>query len=389
MKPILFCILSLLTLKAGLAQVDLTVGSINASPGSRILVPVLISQGQDITAIQFVLSYDPAVLSVPEQEAVLPGDSLVDHTVGSSSEEALVRAVIFSGSLTELKAGPGSLIMVVFQVASDAPAGGSTLIDALEIQASDTDGQAIPVSGIAGEVTLNEEANSPQDGENQLVFPQIANGTFGGGHFQVTLIFVNRTDIASSGRIRLFKSDGTALSVSLIDASFGSIFEFTVPANGSVFLQTDGSGALAAGYAVLDATVPLGGTLLFSLVDPAGNVVTEAGVGGSPIGERFSIPILTAAGSDTGIAFANITSSVVEVTLILRDEAGVELERSMLELLPGEHLPRFATELFEELAAGELFQGAVEMIGSGPISAVALKQHGILLTTFPVLRPVL
>ncbi len=265
MKPILLCFLWVLTLRLGLAQVDLTVGEVNASPGSRILVPVLISQGQDITAIQFALSYDSAVLSVPEEDAVLAGDSLVDHAVGSNSEEAL-RVVIVSGSLSELRAGPGSLVLVVFEVAADAPAGLST-IEVLEIQASDTDGQAIPVSGIQGGVTVNGEANSPQEGENRIVFPQVANGTFGGGSFSVTLIFVNRTDIASNGRIRLFQSDGTALSVTLTDASFGSSFDFTVPANGSVFLQTDGSGALAAGYAVLDATVPLGGTLLFSLLD--------------------------------------------------------------------------------------------------------------------------
>ncbi len=112
-------------------------------------------------------------------------------------------------------------------------------------------------------------------------------------------------------------------------------------------------------------------------------------MGGAPIGERFSVPVLTAAGSDTGIAFANITSLVVEVTLILRDESGMELDRLTLELLPGEHLPRFATELFDHLAAGALFQGSIDMIASDPISAVALKQHGLLLTTFPILKPVL
>ena len=255
-----------------------------------------------------------------------------------------------------------------------------------EIQASDTNGEAIPASSTKGTLTISDEGNTPTEGQNQLIFSQVANGTFDGGSFVVTLIFVNRTDVPSSGRVRLFQSDGTPFVVTLTDGTSDSSFEFTVPAGGSVFLRTDGSGALSAWYAVLDATEPLGGTLIFTTRDTAGNVTSEAGVGASPVDTRLSIPVLfDQLGANTGIAFVNFSSQTVQITLIRRNEAGMELEQTTITLEPGEHLPRFADQFFEQLAGAAEFQGSIEITSPSPIAAVALKLQGGLLTTFPVI----
>ena len=137
---------------------------------------------------------------------------------------------------------------------------------------------------------------------------------------------------------------------------------------------------------MLDATGPLGGTLIFTQRDAGGNVTSEAGVGASPVGTRFSIPVLfDQGGANTGIAFVNSSSQTIQITLIRRDEAGMELEQEMITLEPGQHSPKFATELFDQLAGVAEFQGSIEITSSAPISAVALKLEGVLLTTFPVI----
>ena len=42
----------------------------------------------------------------------------------------------------------------------------------------------------------------------------------------------------------------------------------------------------------MDATGPMGGTLIFTQRDGGGNITSEAGVGASPVDTRFSIPVL-------------------------------------------------------------------------------------------------
>ena len=142
--------------------------------------------------------------------------------------------MIFSGSLASMTPGPGSVVSIVFEVAADAALGSSTTLEPSEIQASDTNGSAVPMVSNEGVVTISDSGNTPIEGENRLIFSQVANGTFEGGSFVVTLIFVNRTAAASNGRVSLFKSDGTPFVVTLTDGTSDSSFEFTVPAGGSI-----------------------------------------------------------------------------------------------------------------------------------------------------------
>ncbi len=388
MRKLSFIALLVLTTELALAQITLSVPDVNAAPGSKVIVPVSISDGEGVTAIQFALTFNTTLLSIPADGSVLAGSSLTDHSVGSNLEDGKLTVVIFSGSLASMAPGPGSVASIVFEVAADASLSSSTELQPSEIQASDTNGDAVPMVSSEGVLTISDSGNTPSEGENRLIFSQVANGTFedGSGSFVVTLIFVNRTAAPSNGRVSLFKSDGTPFVVTLTDGTSDSSFEFTVPAGGSAFLRTDGSGDISPGYGVLDATGPLGGTRIFTQLDGAGNVTSEAGVGASPVDTRFSIPVLfNQEGTNTGIAFANTSSQTVQITLIRRDQAGMELEQEMITLESGQHSPKFANELFDQLAGVAEFQGSIEITSSAPISAVALKVQGVLLTTFPVI----
>ncbi|HEV8132246.1 MAG TPA: cohesin domain-containing protein [Acidobacteriota bacterium] len=387
MKKILFAAFILLTSTFTFGQVQLSVGDVKAVPGSKVLVPIAISEGKDISGIQFVLNFEADVVSVPDDKAAVRGEALADHNIGASRQGNQFNVVVFSSSLSRLKPGSGILLNVLIQIPSSAPNGRASAIHLSDVQASDASGNSVTVTTKDGTVFIGTDTNTPAAGANELLFPQIANGSFPGGSFVTTLIFVNRTGALTTGEARFFKSDGTPFSVKLTDGRSGSSFTFTVAEGGSAFLQTDGSGALSAGYARISATGPLGGTILFSQLDGAGKTIAEAGVGASAPGTRFSIPVLYQKGAaDTGIAFANVSSQTAELALTLRDKTGAIVNSQKASLLPGQHLPRFATEFFTSLASQSDFSGSIEASAPVAVSAVALKVQGKLITTFPVIQ---
>jgi hypothetical protein len=227
--------------------------------------------------------------------------------------------------------------------------------------------------------------NTPSEGQNEIFFPQVANGALSGGKISAFLVLVNRTQATAYGEVSFFKSDGTPFSVTLLNGSHGSSFNFTIEPGGSEFQATDGSGDLSVGYARITSTVPLGGVLVFTTRDSGGFPTAEAGVGASAAAKRFSIPVLLSQeGSNTGIALANISETDAFISLDLKGLDGIIQEQTTLSLNAGEHLPRFASELFSSLDGLADFEGVIEVSSSVPISAIALKTEGSLLTTFPV-----
>ncbi len=375
-----------LGLTAGFAQAQssLRVANVNASPGSKVVVPISIRGGESVSAIQFTVNFDPTSLSVAEARP-LPGNSLVDHALGFSAKEGSLTFVIFSGSLATFSPGDGTLVSVILEVSKDAADGATLPLSVTDAEGADADGFFVTVIGVDGSIGIGGGNNLPVEGQNELIFPQVANGSYPGGSFTADLVFVNRIDTPSAGEIRFFKSDGSPFVLTLTDGRTDSGFGFTLPPGGSAFLATDGSGDLSPGYARLSSTAPLGGTLLITSRDAGGAVLSEAGVGASPAAQHFSVPIIFERGiSNTGIAFANVFPETSEVKLVLKDSSGEELASLNISLAPGEHRARFADELFDVLDNYDEFQGSIEAQSSVALSAIALKLQGALLTTFPI-----
>ena len=369
----------------GLAQIQLTVVDVNASSGANVIVPITISSGTGIAALQFRLEFDEQFLSVEDDGAILRGDQLQDHSLGFNRESGRLSVALLSGSLASLKAGEGTILQVIFRVTGGMPEGNFTQIALSGIETSDAQGNAVNVSAQSGRVTVDAGTNVPLPAQNELIFPHMANGVFTGGRFSVALIVVNQTNAPLAGQVSFFRSEGTPFVLTLTDGSSGSDFPFTAPPGGSVFIRTDGLGELAAGYARLSATGPVGGVLLFTAVDESGQILTEAGVGDSPTGTRFSAPVIFERQVvETGVALANVNSESVEVSLTLKDREGIEIATETVILSPGEQLPRFVSEFFDILTARPDFSGVIEMSATLPISVIALEQQDILLTTFPV-----
>jgi len=368
-------------------QVELKVPALRAVPGDTVVVPLLISEGKDVTAIQLTLTYDSGLLTLRDDASIIAGDALVDHSLGCRRVSGRVSLVLFSGSLSSLKPGPGTVANLVFESAKSAAAGSVSSLQLSDVQAANLEGNSVVVGIQPGSVTLSSQPADPVSEANTLVFPQIANGDFGDGSYITTLILVNRTGTTTGGEVKFFKSDGTSMPVRMTDGQTGSRFSFTAPKRGAVMLQTDGTGPFLFGYARVSGNGPMGGTILFSQLSAGSQYVSESGVGDSRQGTRFSVPLIFVRGrSDTGIAFANASARAVDLVLTLRDQTGAARGTQTVALAASQHLPKFASEFFPVLQSHAEFNGSIEATATAPVSAIALKLEGTLLTTFPVIE---
>jgi len=130
-----------------------------------------------------------------------------------------------------------------------------------------------------------------------IVFPQIA----AGGGFSTQLVLVSRSSAATSGRIRLVRSDGTPLQL-----EGGSELSYTIAPHGTFRAELASSGSVQVGYAVVTLeqgqTIPAGSAIF--QIKSAEGIVSEAGVAAIAPTTRARI-FVDKARTDTGVAIAS------------------------------------------------------------------------------------
>ncbi len=371
------------------AQVQFSVGKINATAGAKTIVPVTLSEGQAISAVQFELAFDATTLSLPSGNAFLKGDLCGDHGITASAAGGTLKVAVFSGSLSPLKTGPGTIVQIVFEVVPGAAAGKAAAVTVSNLKACDSAGSTVPTTAVNGTVTVGTSANQPATSQNRLVFPQLANGAVGQGAFYTVVILINQTEAPAFAHIRFYKSDGTPLPVTVVGRGSGSEFNVTVGAAGSTYLQTDGTGSLVVGYAVVTSTGPVGGTAMFGWRNGSGGTITEAGVGASASETEFCVPVIYVRSiTSTGIAMANPSASAVQLTVKLKDTSGKTVEAATIDLAAGQQKPAYVHEstLFPSLATLDTFSGTLQITAPKGVAVTAVKQtmQEGLITTFPI-----
>ncbi|UCF35832.1 MAG: hypothetical protein JSU96_13465 [Acidobacteriota bacterium] len=130
---------------------------------------------------------------------------------------------------------------------------------------------------------------------------------------------------------------------------------------------------------------------LFSITNPEGILVSEAGVeAGVPL-SRGRIFVQQDRDVGTGIALANPSGISLKLNLALRDREGHLIDGiDNFSLGPHQHVARFVSELFENVPGGFTGSLSFEVTGSGnKVAAVTLRQSvnpfgEPLLTTLPV-----
>ena len=130
---------------------------------------------------------------------------------------------------------------------------------------------------------------------------------------------------------------------------------------------------LQVGYTLVRLNTGTGvpvGTVVFSFTNGQGVLVTEAGVGAVEPVTRGRI-FVDEVGTRTGVALVNAESASQLVNLTLRDGDGITVGEESLVMSPGEHVARFADELFGT-ASG--FEGSLTFESSLGLGAITLRQ---------------
>jgi len=359
-------------------QVEIRVGNVAGQPGENIVVPIFFKNAVDVTAAELDLTFDSQLLSCPASSPLaLPGELGVDHLAVGTAGTGSLHVTIYSPSVAPFRSSQGMITQVFLTISPSAQSGSTHALALSKAKVCSSLGEPIQVQVVNGTLRVGADPIAPEEGQNRLVFPQVANGNAGSGRFYTLLALLNRTNAPGRVRVRFCASGGSGLMVSLVDGASGSEFERDLPGAGTCLLQTDGQGTLTAGYAIVDSTAPLGGSGMFGWIAADGKMITEAGVGSSPGHTKFLLPILYQKGrSSTGLALANLSDVGRQLGLRLLYPSGKEAGSTQIQLGARVHMACFVHEqaMFPSLAGLESCVGVLEITGEPEVKVTALKQ---------------
>lgn len=165
-----------------------------------------------------------------------------------------------------------------------------------------------------------------------------------------------------------------------------SITNFT-----GISTSTDGTGALSAGHARIQATsgTTPSGLAIFGY-RPAGILLTEAGVPDSPLitAGRIYGEVETAQGVNTGLAIANPNDQTTTVNFTLTDTAGAVVKTGSRTIGPMSQVAEFLDQ--EPYLSGDGFRGTLTLTSTTAVGVIALRslvneRSDFLITTLPVI----
>ena len=121
-----------------------------------------------------------------------------------------------------------------------------------------------------------------------LAFPQAADGVAGDLRVSTAPILLNTTANPASGVIEFFRSDGVPHALGVQGESTDTI-HFAIPPGGVYRVETDGTGAVAVGWARVTMDQPLTGLVVFTIRDLAGEITAAVGVAAEPLRKNFEL----------------------------------------------------------------------------------------------------
>jgi hypothetical protein len=216
-----------------------------------------------------------------------------------------------------------------------------------------------------------------------LFFAHFANGAVadGSGTWKTDFNFVNNSSSLTNGQLQLFNDSGAPFTLGTTMGT-GSSFTFSIPAQGSLDIVTEGSGSVAGGWASATFDQTVSGSAIYSLFNADGQVVSVAVLGGFPK-TTFASPVN---GGD-GIAIANvdqINPGTSTVTVTLTDATGIFAGSAVRTIASGHH---FAFNLVQVIpGTSPSFTGSIKIQSSGPkIQAIVLgvKPNARLYVAYP------
>jgi hypothetical protein len=256
-----------------------------------------------------------------------------------------------------------------------------------------------PLSVMALRMTINQKdeplfTSTPSADLTQSItstpiyFAQIADG----GGFTTAVALINTSGSTERGTIQFYDDDGHPFVIQPVGGTAASSFQYNIPPGGVYRLQTDGSSSTQkAGWARVIPTylniTPVGfGVFSYN---PIETLLTESGIPSSPYVTHARIYVDLAQNHNTGLAIANLSSTMATYTIAAFEIDGASrIGQSLgLQLPSFGHAGKFATQLVTGLPAD--FTGVLDISSTTPFSALTLRslsneRGDFLISTFPI-----
>jgi hypothetical protein len=218
--------------------------------------------------------------------------------------------------------------------------------------------------------------------ESHFYFPQVVVGT-SESYYRTTIILTNPGYFPISGQVQFRQSDGNPMNIQ-IGPNKDHMHGFTIPPQGTVFMESAPTEEYTTGYATLTASHAVGAAVIFSQYDSDnGDILTEVGVPDAPLAENFLVFVQHDDGYNTGVAIANVNQTVSEFEYLLRNHSE-PLQSGPFSLEAGEHSAELISgtnQIFPDFVGS----GTLEVSSTRPIPAVALRLTAKTMTAVPVL----
>ena len=255
--------------------------------------------------------------------------------------------------------------------ASQLPAGFYSGTVRLQI-ANSSASAIVPVSLVVMQAAASSGASQ--------IFSHIADG----GNWKTAINLINTDTVPASFTLRFWDPNGNPWRVPLGPDGFQTQIFGTLPVGGSRTLQTVGfAGAVSVGWAELISTSSIGGTAIFSELEP-GLPDSEAAVPSTPLKtRRFLLPFDSSGGTGTGVAIANPDPAQgAQISVVYRDPFGQTTFTGGPFYVP----PRGHISFVLPAAAG--VEGVAEFTSTADIVGLGIRGHGRLFTSLETLSRV-
>ncbi len=240
-------------------------------------------------------------------------------------------------------------------------------------------------------LAANAQTRRPDPMRSLWVAPGEVVGTHfaDGQDWSTEFVFVNLEDTPRQATIYFRGSNGNRAYLDIKGYGQGFSIPLNLPGNGSVRLETSGTGStLTQGWAFVldddDNTTPLGSSAVFRWARPGFPVYEAVVPFGNLLDSKLTMPFDHRNGYRTGVAIANTdTRDTAQVSLTFYGENGFPIARESLSLGPVNHTSFLLTERYPELV-GQV--GSVELRSANHISVLGLRFHpgGAFTTVFPM-----
>jgi hypothetical protein len=361
------------------------------------------------TKARIFVDYRASVTAIPGQSEsglidINTGLSVVNQGTATASVEYALRDLggniltVGHGSITEgnhiacfinqLKqaAAPDFNLPVNFQ--------NNTRFGTLEITSSQ------PLSVVALRMTRNQNGEvlyttTPVADMNRILtngpiyFPQFVDGD----GYTTSLILMNTSTQTETGTLEVLDNNGAPWIVHQDGGITSSTFQYSIPAGGAYYFQTDGlSTSATAGWVRVvpgySNMTPVGSGV-FSY-NPVNVLVSESGIPSSESTTHARVYVDLSEGHNVGLAIANISNVAVSISIDAFQtdgKSGAGTSWGPLTLPAYGHEAQFTDQLIEGLP--EDYRGVLDIRSEAPFAALTVRslkneRDDFLMTTFPI-----